>query len=170
MAYAHQDGCGFQEFIGDRPYKLAKIQVWLEKYFQWDSFDVVVYERPFHRGPATRVLWGIAGILEAVAIRSNAVVFDVAVPTIKKFATGSGRAFKNEMIDAAQRRFDYPGNNEHEADALCLYHYALANVERVEDEQPVRGVRGTKQTRVEKTKRSRSRKAQAELSPTKSSQ
>jgi hypothetical protein len=33
------------------------------------------------------------------------------------------------MIKAAQK-FGYAGGNEHEADAVCLLHYAIANLER----------------------------------------
>ena len=96
------------------------------------KFDVVVYETPFARGrDATRSLWGIAGIIEACATNANLPVVDVAVPTIKKFATGHGKASKVDMIAAAQR-MGYKGNNEHEADAVCLLRYAEANLERGE--------------------------------------
>jgi Holliday junction resolvasome RuvABC endonuclease subunit len=93
------------------------------------SFDVVVYETPFARGrDATRSMWGIAGILEACANRANIAVVDVAVPTIKKFATGHGHAAKNDMI-AAAKKFGYLGFNDNEADAICLLKYAEANLE-----------------------------------------
>lgn len=93
--------------------------------------DAVVYETPFARGrDATRSLWGIAGIIEACATDAGLAVVDVAVPTIKKFATGHGKACKEEMI-AAARKFGYKGSNEHEADAVCLLKYAEANLERV---------------------------------------
>ena len=95
------------------------------------TFDIMVYETPFARGrDATRSLWGIAGILEACANNSGMAVVDVAVPTIKKFATGHGKASKDDMIKAA-KGFGYRGNNEHEADAFCLLKYAETNLERV---------------------------------------
>ena len=95
--------------------------------------DIVVYETPFARGrDATRSLWGIAGIIEACATNAGLPVVDVAVPTIKKFATGHGKASKDQMIIAAQR-MGYVGTNEHEADAVCLLRYAEANLERVLD-------------------------------------
>jgi Holliday junction resolvasome RuvABC endonuclease subunit len=94
-----------------------------------ERFDAVVYETPFARGrDATRSLWGIAGIIEACATNAKCAVVDVAVPTIKKFATGHGKAPKNDMI-AAARNFGYRGENEHEADAVCLLAYAEENLE-----------------------------------------
>lgn len=94
------------------------------------GFDIVVYETPFARGrDATRSLWGIAGIIEAAGTNALMPVLDVAVPTIKKFAAGSGKASKEEMI-AAAKKMGYKGVNEHEADAVCLLRYAEANLER----------------------------------------
>lgn len=100
-----------------------------------NQLDIVVYETPFARGrDATRSGWGIAGIIEACATNAGLPVVDVAVPTIKKFATGSGRGAKVDMIAVARSKFNYKGNNEHEADAVCLLKYAEANLERVRDE------------------------------------
>ena len=122
-------GMGHRRFIGSRVERLFGIQQWLVG-FQWDRADVIIYETPLVRGQgATRILWGIAGLLEAAATRSNLPILDVAVPTIKKFATGSGNAPKAGMI-AAAKKYGYAGGNEHEADAVCLLHYAIANLER----------------------------------------
>ena len=93
--------------------------------------EAVIYETPFARGrDATRSLWGIAGIIEATATNAGLPVVDAAVPTIKKFATGHGKACKEDMI-AAAHKFGYKGDNEHEADSVCLLRYAEANLERV---------------------------------------
>jgi len=116
-------------FTGTRVARLAAIQEWLQN-FQWKAADIIVYETPLVRGQgATRILWGIAALLEAAATRANLPILDVAVPTIKKFATGSGNAPKDGMLAAAQK-FGYTGGDEHEADAVCLLHYAIANLER----------------------------------------
>ena len=92
--------------------------------------DIVVYETPFCRGrDATRSSWGSAGVIEGAASLAGLPVVDVAVSTIKKFATGSGNAPKASMIDSAQK-LGYRGLNEHEADAWCLLRYAEANLEK----------------------------------------
>jgi hypothetical protein len=90
--------------------------------------DIVVHSRPFVRGEAaTRLLWGMAGILEATAHRAGCAVLDFSDTEIKKWATGSGKASKEEMICAA-REMGYTGDNEHEADAWCLLRFAEATL------------------------------------------
>ena len=89
--------------------------------------DCVVYERPFARGfDATRSLWGIAGMVEAMATHHGWPVTDQVPKPIKKWATGNANATKDEMI-AAANRYGYVVANEHEADAAMLLEYAKAN-------------------------------------------
>jgi Holliday junction resolvasome RuvABC endonuclease subunit len=121
---------GTIELDGIRSHRMGQLMRLLPEVFNAHHFDLVVYETPFARGrDATRSLWGIAGIIEAVATNAGVAVLDVATPTIKKFATGHGKACKEDMIAAAQK-FGYRGTNEHEADASCLLAYAEANAER----------------------------------------
>lgn len=138
MAWAHnvdlvQVFAAHNSFEGERAHRQGRILELLPLIFRDTPrpFDAVVYETPFARGrDATRSLWGIAGLIEACATNAGLPVVDVAVPTIKKFATGHGKACKEDMIAAAQR-MGYKGSNEHEADAVCLLRYAEANLERV---------------------------------------
>lgn len=117
---------------GPRAHRQGRLLEYLDALFERAiTLQAVVYETPFARGrDATRSLWGIAGIIEACATNAELPVVDVAVPTIKKFATGNGFAPKSDMIVAA-KRFGYKGDNEHEADAVCLLRYAEANLEKV---------------------------------------
>lgn len=88
------------------------------------GFDLIVHSQPFARGQAaTRLLWGMAGILEAAAHNAGCAVLDATDSQIKKWATGSGKADKDMMLVAA-RELGYTGDNEHEADAWCLLRYA----------------------------------------------
>lgn len=135
MAWAStwkQLSVGHHLFEGERAHRQGALMEFLPDLLaHFFQYQAVVYETPFARGrDATRSLWGIAGIIEACATNAGLPVVDVAVPTIKKFATGHGKACKEEMIAAAQR-MGYKGNNEHEADAVCLLRYAEANLERV---------------------------------------
>lgn len=100
-----------------------------------ERVDVVVFETPFARGrAATRSMWGMAGVLEACASAAGKPVVDVAVATIKKFATGNGHAPKDSMV-AAARRMGYRGRDDNEADAYCLLKYAEVNLERVQPKE-----------------------------------
>lgn len=87
------------------------------------TFDAAVYERPFVRGrDATRCLWGIAGIIEAVCTDWGMAVVDAENKQVKKWAKGHG-GVKDGMLEAA-RALGYIGDNEHEADTFCLLKYS----------------------------------------------
>ncbi len=110
----------------DRPHRAALLLRHLT-WFKEAEFvpDFVVYERPFARGQdATRSGWGLAGVIEAV-FGEVAGIADVDPSTVKKFMTGSGKAEKAEMIEAA-RALGYDGDNEHCADAVSVLLYAEA--------------------------------------------
>lgn len=148
MAYAH-NGC--YDFVvvdhftamGERPVRAAETLTWLSKLFygfkrDGIQFDVVHYERPFTRGfDASRCLWGIVGVLEAV-VGDTLPILDSTPQAIKSFSLGKAPkrvkmtsaektkanvAEKIKMIEAAQF-LGYMGNNEHEADAFLGLKYA----------------------------------------------
>lgn len=133
MAFAHN---GFEDFVvtehrkfeGPRAHRAGATRQWvaqrLQEIKEACGLDAVVYERPFARGrDATRCLWGIAGIIEAEATNAGLPVVDAENKSIKKFATETGAATKENLLEAA-RRLGYLGNVEHEADAYCGLKYA----------------------------------------------
>lgn len=135
MAFARNYGArdpyaGHVDFKGTRVVRAADTLVWLENLIRPgrnDWPDVVVFERPFARGQhATRALWGLAGLIEAV-FGKHAAVLDWTPSEIKLWATGDAKAPKEKMIGAA-RRMGYTGDNEHEADAWCLLRMAEATL------------------------------------------
>lgn len=116
------------ELKGKRAERAAQFQLLLEDFFAFrdQQFDVVFYERPFARGmAATRAGWGLAGVLEAVAMNFQVPCVEMPPATLKVFATGSGKASKEDMTAAAQI-MGYDGDNEHVADAWCGLRYAEA--------------------------------------------
>lgn len=113
---------------GNRIAKLIGFRKILELNVRWEDYDFVVYERPFARGQAaTRMLWGMAGIIESVC-GEHCGILDFTPAEIKKWATGYGNASKDAMGLAAAVRLGYTGNNEHEADAYCLLKFSEANL------------------------------------------
>lgn len=66
-------------------------------------FAAVAYELPFLRGPlTTRLLWGMAAHVQERCAVWRCRPLAVNTMTLKKFATGSGKADKAAMIRAAQ--------------------------------------------------------------------
>lgn len=116
-----------------RPLVLARFHQWLASVLTAAAaagapLGTIIYERPFARGQAaTRLLWGMAGIIEAVATSHQCAVLDATPAEIKQWAVGAGNASKGRMIDAAGF-LGYGGNNEHEADAYCLLRFAEATL------------------------------------------
>lgn len=94
--------------------------------------QLVVYEQPHHRGgAATHLLVGMATRVEEYCAPREIDHAPVHSATLKKFATGSGRASKEQMVKQAnnflwlkeQRKADITSDDE--ADALCLLFYSL---------------------------------------------
>lgn len=101
-------------------------QTLLDARLDGTPFDVVAYERPFARGlDATRSLWGMAGLVEAVATVGGASVLDVNVSTLKRHA---GVKAKDKPMRWAKDQGYLPAT-DHEADALLLADYVVANAE-----------------------------------------
>lgn len=95
-----------------------------------EPYGLVAYERPFARGrDATRCLWGLAGIIEAMAEHHGAAVVDIPNQTLKAWATQAGlKRDKAPMIAAMEKLTGYSDLNEHEADAACIFEYVTATM------------------------------------------
>ncbi len=119
---------GTEEFPGDRHERLRAFHVWLHKMVRDYDPSVVAYERPFARGlAATRSLWGMSGITEAVA-GDSAAVLDVNTQTLKAWAraeTGIGPASdkKAATTAVATQRLGHAPVDDNHADAVCLAFY-----------------------------------------------
>ncbi len=128
---------GEKYFSGDRGHRLWQFQDWLHRaVHEFSHVDVLIFERPFCRGlAATRSLWGMAGVAEAEAHGQGITSLDIVPSTLKKWATGSGKASKEQMITAAvgklfeQMREPPITLGEHEADAIILGLYAAEHIE-----------------------------------------
>jgi len=89
------------------------------------KIDIIVYEQAHHRGgAATAVCVGLITEVQAFAAEHDIELMPVHTATLKKFATGSGRADKKDMVQAAQKRGWNP-QDHNEADAALLLEYAL---------------------------------------------
>lgn len=102
---------------------------------------VVAWERPHHRGrAATEVLLGLQAVVqEEVARFPGAIGCHVETGTVKKHATGNGRASKSEMVAAAGPYSLLVGHvveAEDEADALHVLFWALDEIGEGMDSVP----------------------------------
>jgi Holliday junction resolvasome RuvABC endonuclease subunit len=93
---------------------------------QLGQVDAVYFEEVRrHAGTdAAHVYGGFLAVLTAWCEHHKIAYQGVPVGTIKKHATGKGNAGKDEMIAAAKAK-GHPAENDNEADAIAILHWAL---------------------------------------------
>ena len=95
-------------------------------------FAAIAYELPFMRGPVpSRILWGMAAHTQERCAMWRCRPLPVNTMTLKKFATGSGKADKAQMISAAWLVLGEqhaPQLSEHEADAIHVARWGVAQL------------------------------------------
>lgn len=97
----------------------------------YGPYDFVVYEEQFQRGDAaTRCLYGIVGVIEAVANLCGAGVMPVPQGTLRSWAAlqGVDPKLKGKELYAKVAALYDDGLasrkvSEHEMDAACVYHF-----------------------------------------------
>jgi len=93
-------------------------------YLLQGKIQVIAYEQVHHRGGyATQVLVGLETEVQTFAAQKEIQVSPVHTATLKKWATGNGRASKADMIKAAKTHGWNP-KDDNEADAQLLLMYA----------------------------------------------
>lgn len=102
---------------------------WLESLLEEYAPTKVVFEQPHFQGyNATVELVGFVAIILKVCAAHNIEVSSVHTATLKKFATGNGRADKSEMTEAASkivgRTLSVQDDND-ESDAIHLVRWGL---------------------------------------------
>lgn len=104
----------------------------LKQFFKYGrtfkDIDHLIYEDPYVASfKSARFQYAMTGLIEILAAEHSAELTVLHPTTLKKFATGTGRATKDEMIARAQEECDVSVNDEHQADAYWLYRLWLSN-------------------------------------------
>lgn len=105
--------------------RLCKLWGWLIS--RLDT-DLVVCEQPHLRGGGSFYLAGLAAVVILWGEVHGVAYAGVHTATLKKHATGNGRAEKPAMVAAAAKRWGIEPGSDDEADALCLLAWALEEV------------------------------------------
>ena len=121
---------GTQDFAlgrGESPgMRFIRFRKWFDDMLTEARPELVVYEQPHHRGgAATEILVGMSTRVQELCALDRITVTNCHTGTLKKHATGSGRASKQDMIAAAERWWGKVTTDDNEADALCLLAWAL---------------------------------------------
>lgn len=103
---------------------------WLMTKMQEVSPDWLVMEQQggtMQNVNASRKLFGFAGIAMAQVAYFKPRFLPVAPTSLKRYATGSGRAKKPAMIAACAANYGIPTKDDNVADALHLLHLCLSS-------------------------------------------
>jgi len=104
--------------------RFVRFHAWINEILDKLKPDMVIYEMPHNRGGyATQVLNGMVAYIFEECLKREIEYEPVHSRTLKKYAMGSGRASKEDMIREAEKRFDKPNLTSDEADALWLLDY-----------------------------------------------
>lgn len=102
-------------------FKLLRFRAILDEACKLNKVSVIAYEKPGGRNYAALVLHSkLVGEIEKYCEENNIEYKGYSAGDIKKFATGKGNSGKPAMIEAAQEKLGYEGNDDNEADALWI--------------------------------------------------
>lgn len=109
--------------------KLIRLRGKLVEIYQAYPFSICVYERPAGRNiPGIITQSKIIGVIESFCEEMDVAYRAYSAGEIKKFATGKGNCGKPAMIEAAQKKYGYEGDDDDIADALHLLHLAKSEL------------------------------------------
>ena len=124
----------FKAQRGESPgIRFLYFRTWLERIINRVEPDLVVYEMSIRRGgAATELQIGMTTRVQEMCSVLKTEYIKVHLSTVKKFATGSGRASKQDMIKAANELFksqkriqDREITSDDEADAIMILAWAV---------------------------------------------
>ena len=103
---------------------------WLDDMFLMLRPTLVIFEKTHMRGyEATKFMMNLIGRIETICNEWEITYTDVHTGTLKKFATGSGKGSKNDMIRLAEKKHQKVVDSDDEADALHMLDYARETYE-----------------------------------------
>jgi len=144
IAPTHIVSSGVQKFTvprGTNPdVRLLRFRKWLEDLCLLKRPKVIAYELPHMRGGySTQFLQDMMSILKVFCLDHDILYMSVHSGTLKKHATGSGNASKEEMVLTAEQRYGKV-QDDNQADALHILAWAREQIDDSQVTQRDRGV------------------------------
>lgn len=122
---------GVKEFKfkrGDSPdIRFLMFRAWLRRTVKTYNIKLIIYEKAFLRGgAASDFLKGFILIIRMIAVEFDCSYTGLMGTSLKKYATGYGKASKEDMVLTATQRYGKV-KDDNQADALHLLAYAREN-------------------------------------------
>ena len=126
---------GMQDFSlkrGESPgMRLLNFDKWIYEMLAKHKPKMAAYEMPHQRGGhSTQLLMSMLGIFHVACEKAGVEYSSVHSASLKKSATGSGKASKEDMISIAGTKFNRNIIDDNEADALHILAWAQDSVEK----------------------------------------
>ena len=110
-----------------RGMRYVRFRQYLTEMFIRHDVDLVVHEQTLLRGgAATEIANGLKALILEASVVNGAEVTCVHTSELKKFATGSGKADKVEMVAACRKLTSVEPKDDNEADAVLIGLWAAA--------------------------------------------
>ncbi len=101
--------------------RVVRFKSKVKEIIEMESIKVVSYERPAGMHKSSIIVQSeMIGVLKELCIERHIELACYSASEIKKFATGNGKANKDQMIKAAEQK-GYTPQDDNEADAIHLY-------------------------------------------------
>ena len=101
--------------------KLIRFRAKLKEVIKKAEISIVLYERPAGQHTSSVMHQSkLIAIIEEECESSGVEYRAYSAKELKQFATGKGNSGKPAMIAAAKERWDYPGEDDNEADAIIM--------------------------------------------------
>lgn len=106
--------------------RFLRLHAWLNEIYQlMGGIDVIAYEQAHHRGGhATQCALGMVTHVLSFAAEKNIQTSSIHSATLKKWATGNGRANKEAMI-ARANMYGFDVADDNEADACLIWAFYI---------------------------------------------
>lgn len=124
--WATKDDSGMEIFSKDACDRVGEFYRWLINLVLSDDIEMIVYEKPGGANyNGVRSHSQLEGVIMLVAGITGCGFLGLSAGEIKKFATGNGRAKKDEMIQACKEKLGIDPIDDNHADAAWIYDYAI---------------------------------------------
>ncbi len=101
---------------------------WLNKILIENKVNLVIYEQAHHRGgAATEIGVNLTGRIQECCAELGIEHATIHTSTLKKYATGSGKADKADMVKAACKLTGKIITSDDEADAVLMAKWGVEN-------------------------------------------
>lgn len=105
--------------------RLIRFKAKLKEIIELEEISLVAFEKSAGLYKSSIIVQSeLHGVLKLFLEENKIQYVSYSASEIKKFATGKGNANKDAMVKTAQTKFAMTGDDDNEADAIHIYHFA----------------------------------------------